>query len=405
MPDSISFQQPDVAPLDLSGANVLLNRPSPEGEPLDDPAAAVAAALASPLNFPPLQRAVTPDDRVALALAPGVPQAEAIIAGVVYALTEAGIAAGNITVLLDAAEARLPDRDVTAGLPDYLREEVRVFAHDPHQRDHLAYLAASEAGEAIYFHREIGDADLVIPIGPLLPAGVLGGRGISAGLYPTFADAAAQRRCFAASASDVTERRRHDKQSDEAAWLLGIMLTVGVLPASGTGVMQVLAGDPQAVSEQAERLAGQAWAFDVAAAADLVVASVEGGPEQQSWNNLARALHAAAAVVDEEGAIVLRSTLSQRPGSSMQRLGADLTSDETLQAILSDEFEDTLAASEFARVVQSHAIYLQSKLDAEAVESLGLAHVSSDEEIARLSQRRASCVCIGGAQFAVPKRA
>jgi len=58
----------------------------PRGRPLDDPAAAVAAALADPLDFPPLQRATTPGDRVVLAVDRGVPQLDAVVAGAVHAL-------------------------------------------------------------------------------------------------------------------------------------------------------------------------------------------------------------------------------------------------------------------------------------------------------------------------------
>ena len=55
----------------------------PRGQPLADPAAATAAALAEPLDYPPLAQSTTPGDRVVLALDRGVPQVAQVTAAVV----------------------------------------------------------------------------------------------------------------------------------------------------------------------------------------------------------------------------------------------------------------------------------------------------------------------------------
>jgi hypothetical protein len=54
--------------LDLPAENIVAVRRAPIAPPLADPAASVAAALEQPHGFPPLRRALTPDDHVAVAV-------------------------------------------------------------------------------------------------------------------------------------------------------------------------------------------------------------------------------------------------------------------------------------------------------------------------------------------------
>src|SRR5437899_1244946 len=75
---------------------------APRGDAVADPKAATSAALAKPLDFPPLRQAVIPGDRVALAVQGGVPQRAAVVAAVVADLIEAGVAADHICILHDA---------------------------------------------------------------------------------------------------------------------------------------------------------------------------------------------------------------------------------------------------------------------------------------------------------------
>ena len=71
----------------------------PRGEPLADLAAATTAALAEPIDYPPLARSTTPADHVVLALDHGVPQVAQVTAAIVDALVDAGVDPDGITVL------------------------------------------------------------------------------------------------------------------------------------------------------------------------------------------------------------------------------------------------------------------------------------------------------------------
>ncbi|MCA9269007.1 MAG: hypothetical protein KDA41_11080, partial [Planctomycetales bacterium] len=232
---------------------------------------------------------------------------------------------------------------------------------------------------------------------------VLGHSGVSVGLFPTFADEASQQRFFAiSSVDDQVHRKRREQEAEEAAWLLGVMLTVQTLPGGGDRLLQVLAGERNAVAARGGQLCEAAWAFDVERRASLVVASVAGGSEQQTWDNFARALHAARQLALPGGAIALCTELATAPGAALQRLAAGDTFDEALSELRRDRTADALPAAELRRALESHHVFLLSRLDADFVESLGVAPVESAEDIARLSTRHESCILLGAAQFAAP---
>ena len=87
----------------------------------------------------------------------------------------------------------------------------------------------------------------------------------------------------------------------------------------------MLAGESAAVAREGSRLCAEAWSYRVPACANLVVGTIEGDAAEQSWDNVGRALAAMAAVVDQEGAMVLCTDLSQRPGRASNGSSAPRT--------------------------------------------------------------------------------
>ena len=132
-----------------------------------DVAAATKSAIESPLDFPPLRQAVVPGDHVVLALGPGVPQADEIVAAIVPTLLEAGVAPKTSPCFALPVEIESAQPDPGSRLPESIRDSVQSITHDPAHQDELGYLAADPQGAPIYLNRHLCDADLVIPIGCL----------------------------------------------------------------------------------------------------------------------------------------------------------------------------------------------------------------------------------------------
>ena len=64
-----------------------------------DPAEATIAALAEPIEYPPLAAGIVPGDRVTIALDETTPCAAAIVRGAIKSLERAGVESDAITVV------------------------------------------------------------------------------------------------------------------------------------------------------------------------------------------------------------------------------------------------------------------------------------------------------------------
>ena len=170
----------------------------------------------------------------------------------------------------------------------------------------LSYLAADDKGDPIYINRHLVDADVVLPIGCMRLSSTPGYFGVNAAIYPTFSDTATIDRFRATDAdpsSDEVACRRRD--ADEIAWLLGVLLTIQVVPAAAGGVLHIVAGTADSVERRGAMLCKAAWEYEVPHRAPLVVAAIEGPDEQQTWENVGRAIAAASRVVADDGTIAL----------------------------------------------------------------------------------------------------
>jgi len=386
--------------IDVPADSILVDFSTPRGVPLDDPAAAVAAAVSAPLDFPRLQDATVPGDRIVLAVDRGVPQMPAVVAGVILTLIEGAAQPSDLEVVL-AAGADEAGQDPRSELPESLRNAMTVSHHDPNDRESLSYLAASKEGNPIYFNRTIGNADVVLPISTLRLDQALGYAGVHGGLYPTFSDDATQKRYRAPSSSDWSAlRRRRCEEAEEAAWALGVQFTIQVAPGACNTLLHVLAGDSQAVAKRGQELCVAAWFHEPPQRANLVVAAIEGGADQQTWENFGRALFAASQAVNDGGAIVICSSLRCRPGPALQRLMGMRDYGSLLHELRRDRSVDATPAALLAEALERVQVFLLSDLDEASVEDLGVGHVGSSEQLERLSRQFDSCILLGNAQHA-----
>jgi lactate racemase len=372
---------------------------TPRGEPVSDIGAAAIAALESPIDYPKLSQWAMPGDRVVVALDRGVPRMAEITAAVVDALIRAGVEPDGITILQSPA-----DRDAGVGDPrrlieSRLRERVARLIHDPADRKELAYLAADKAGEAILINRALHEADVVVPIGCLRGEQSAGYFGIHGAVYPTYSDTKTLQRfrSFGSLNGQGTRRRELTADVEHVAWLLGITFTVQIVPAGGEHVLHVLAGESEAVRRRAEVLHHAAWDSPVERQADLVVAAIEGGPGQQTWENLGRALQTAGNFLEEGGAIAVCCGLAAMPGPAMQHLVGESSREAALRHVGKERPVDALAAAQLVHALDRGKVYLLSQLEASVVEDLDMVPINNAEELVRLVHQHPSCILLSNA--------
>jgi lactate racemase len=374
---------------------------TPAGPSLDDPAAATAAVLGAPLEYPSLARSTTPVDRVVLALDQDVPQLAEVTAAVIAALVEAGIAPDGISVLQNRAEGAAEPGDACREVPAALRSRIARLSHDPSDRRQLAYLAASESGEAILVNRALHEADVVLPIGCLRGDESAGYFGIHGGIFPTFSDAKTARRFRAIGALNGRggQRRELTAEADHVAWLLGVNFTIQVVPAAGGHVLHVLAGESGAVRRRGKELYHAAWNCPVSARVGLVVAAIEGDAGQQTWENVGRALQAAGSFVEEGGSIALCTDLAASPGPALQQLAGTSSLEAALRQLGKERPVDALPAALLAHALQRGKVYLLSRLDSSLVEDLDVVPLAGPQELARLARQHRSGVVLANAPY------
>ena len=395
----------------------------PRGEVIDDPKQFLIESLADPIGFPPLVEATVPGDRVAIAVGRGIPQVAAIVAAVVETLASGRVEPADICVVLpnetdnddtnDGGEhhsARFDDvsQDIVALLPSQVGKAVTFELHDSSDQSQLCYLAATSDAKPIFFNRTICEADLVIPVGCLRPTGTLGYIDDAMGLFPTFADdETIHHFCMPSSWVSPAQREKHHERAGEAAWLLGVTFTVQVLPGAGDQLLRILAGEREAVFARGRVDLQTAWKCSVPCRSSLVVAAIEGGADQQTWENIGYALNAALNVVEDDGAVVICSELATRPGVTLQKIrGVDPDSHAELyeieQTLSKETHHDAVVATQLLAALGRVRVYLYSQLDEELVEELGIAPVSRIGEIANLCRRYPSCIALANAQRLVP---
>jgi hypothetical protein len=371
----------------------------------NEPASEAFNALQSPLDFPPLDAAIVPGDHVALAVDPNVPAIDDVIRGVVDALRRAGAGEIDVVVSDEANEKTLAS---IAQQAEQCEPPLRVIRHSGSQREDLRYLGADQSAEPIYLNRWLVDADFVLPIAAGR-AGDVDCESDLTGIFPAFADSRARRRFLTQRGESAPEGPVGFGSSEEPAWLLGIQLMMSVTANQRGLAGEIVAGTPDAIRKQ--RQPARRTPDDFPPSAPLVIASLDGDGQQQTWANAARAVNAASRYALPGGTIVLWSEIDEAMPEFCNNNDQPAADDPASHADSSRVPEDgeegfpvwnafEAPAKTLARVNEDFRLLIHSRLDPETIESMGFGVVSTAEELEHLSRAFDACGVIRAAQFA-----
>ncbi len=262
-------------------------------------------ALQDPADFPPLEAAIVPGDRVALAVDPNVPSVSQVVLGAIKALGQT--TAGAIDIVI-GDEARL---ETVAAIRDVADGQANVIVHHSSDRDALRYLAADDAADPIYINRHLVDADFVLPIVVGRPSDTEWQSDLT-GVYPAFADSASRSRHQTAQPTKDGE----DRSVPQTAWLLGVHIVVSVQATADGSIAKVVAGTPEAVCHELQQLSARSEKLQ--ALPSMLVISLDGDRQQQTWCNAARAIAAATRHVEPGSVVVLWSKIDSAIRANLQ---------------------------------------------------------------------------------------
>lgn len=356
--------------------------------------AAVDTALQSPLDFPSVEQAIVPGDRVVLAVDPSVPRMAEVVEQILSYFQRSGFSSKQFTVVV----AGHMQADAAA-LAKLVPDDVEIELHDADDQTKVAYVAANKQGEPIYMNRSLVDADVVIP--------VMCARGRTAidyegayGVFPLLTDRRTRGQFYSLrQLANPTEHERLTAWADEAAWWVGLLVAVQVVPAPDGGIARVLAGSPQPLEAAVQEAMKQVWHSSVDRTYDAVIALIDGGPAQQTWDSVARVLASATPLVSPDGALIVCTELSQRPGPALRKLKNTSRSEDSLaKQLSSDASDDALAAAVLLESLDTSHVYLLSDLPREVVEALGMSAIQNLQQAENVIHQRGSCLVIGSAQ-------
>lgn len=356
-------------------------------------------ALISPLDFPPLDQTVLPDDRVVLALDRGTPCAAEMVAEVCQALQGRGVSSGQMVVLQARPPAGVAAVDPRRLLPEEDQDQMGWVCHDPGDGKSHSYLATTARGERIYLARELVEADVVLALGGVGFDSLLGLKGTHSAFYPALSNQETIERArgeghWELEPDDVRPLRQ---TIDEVAWLLGSLFSVQAVPGAGGGAAEVLAGANESVMRRGRQLLHEYWRVPVPERVDLVVASVESDEGASTWEQVGAALAAAQRIVSRSGRIVLLSDLEQPLGPGLEILRSHESPRTAQGAIKKAAPFDLIPAMQVAGAIDWARVFFLSQLPEDTVDELGMAPLAAPHEAARLLQGDDSCVLLGSA--------
>jgi nickel-dependent lactate racemase len=364
---------------------------APQAPATADVPAAIRSALESPVDFPALWRALTPDDHVAIVVDERLPRLAELLTPLLEHVARAGVAPAAITLLCSPSAAR---QEWIDELSDAFAD-VQIEVHDPANRKKLAYLATTKKGRRLYLNRTAVDADQLVVLSRREYDPLLGYGGGAGAFLPALGDEETRAEMFgrAGPAIPGTERSPAYVEAQETSWLLGAPFYLHVIEGEGDSIAHVVGGVVE-TSSVSERLLDDRWRLTVGRRAEVVIAALGGDPTRQSFADLANAWNAAARVVKPGGQIVLLSQAAPMLAEGAQLLEQGEEAQDALALLEKHKTPDGIAARQWAQAALQAHLYLLSGLAEETAEALFATPLADVSQVQRLVAKCDSCLVL-----------
>lgn len=409
----LSFQVAEESLLHVHGQD------APQNLTLAQLPQAVFDALEHPIEFPPLRECLLDSDHLVIPIAPGIPHAETILRSVLEYVfgTSPEHQPLHVTILRTRSDeaAGIPSFDAilpheTPFSEDALRKKITIRTHHPDKKEEMALLGVDETNETLVIHREMFDAEFVLPIGFFLPKGTPGHFGIHTAVYPTFSDAQTHERFqnFGPQMHATQHELMHQLEHEisEATRQLGVLCMLQIVPGIPTlgtsNVVRVMAGDFRELESSGYSLYCELWTLLSERRLDVVLATMN-GPEAASWNQAILALeHASRLVRPETGIIVLASDLAAAAPEDLPRflqIYHQVQTPETAEKFIRREnLPDQPLALKLLQILTHYRVFFLSSMNGELLEELNVMPLEGAGELERLIANSGSLTILPDAQ-------
>jgi len=390
----VSFSYPDVPPLAIPDTNLMACLAPRVLEPSRPVADLVAEALDHPFASPTLEALASPSSRV-LILTDDITRqtpASEILPSVLRRLEGSGVRRENIRVLIAAGtHTRMNPQEVERKLGADVPKHYPVVIHHWRDEQNLREIGTTRDGTPVRIHRFLGESDLVMGIGQIVPHRVMGFTGGSTIVQPGVSGAAVTGYTHWMSAlypgAEILGIAENPvrKEVEEIARRAGLRFIVNVVMDGRARVLHVVAGEPVAAHREGALLSRAVYGAEQPALADIVVA--ESYPADYDLWQAAKGMYAAELAVRPGGVVVLvtpcpHGVSDEHP--EVERLGYHGYT-EVKAMVERREITDLVAAAHLVhvgRVIRDRAqgIMVSPGIGAAVQRQLGFRSAASPEE-------------------------
>ncbi len=348
---------------------------------LPDPVRALKHALEHPVDYPPLWRALTPDDHVAIVLDERTPHLVRLLVTILEHVQQADVSPSAVTLVCLPPSTGQPWLE---DLPDEFAD-VQIEVHQPGDRKKLSYLATTKGEQRVYLNRTAVDADQLIVLSRRTYDLRSGYGGAECTIYPALADQESQDVTLGGCSFEAPGDEPWPLRSEalEVSWLLGSPFLVQVIEGTKDTVASIVCG-PLDSSKHGQKMLDARWRVEVEQTPDVVLASIT-APDA-TFEDLARAFANAARVVKPGGVVVLLTEANPAlpPSTALLRRLEDAA--DSLKHLLRDQPDDMAAGYLWCQAALQARLFMLSGLDDEVVEELFCTPLQQAEQVQKLMQ-------------------
>ncbi len=310
----IQLSYPDVPPLEVPEANFLASLVPREVEPPKPIEVLVREALDHPIGSSRVEELASRTTRVLILVDDTTRQTPAwgLLPSVFRRLEQQGCPPKNVKILIaSGTHAPLSVQDLEKKLGPRIPHEYPVFIHHWKAEHNLQTIGATADGTPIRVNRLLGEADLVIGVGQIVPHRVMGYTGGGTIVQPGVSGGEVTGYTHWQSAlypgqeimgiADNPVRL----EVEHIARMAGLGFILNVVMDAQHRVIHVVAGDPIAAHRQGAEYSRVIYGVTQSALGDIVVA--ESYPTDTDLWVAAKGIYAAELAVREGGVVILVS--------------------------------------------------------------------------------------------------
>lgn len=308
----IPFSYSDVGPLEVPDSNFLAILEPRAIEPSDVPEELVEVALDNPIGSPKVEELVSPSTRVLFLVDDITRQtpAWALLPAVIRRMAQRGCPPANIKILIAAGtHARMSPQEIAKKLGPQIPQQHEVVIHHWQSDENLKQIGNTADGTPVRVNRLLGEADLVMGVGQIVPHRVMGFTGGATIVQPGVSGREVTgythwRSALVAGTEILGVVENPVRQEVEnIARLAGLRFIVNVVMDAQHRVIHIVAGDVVAAHRKGAELSLAIHGIPQPALADIVF--TESYPADYDLWQAGKGIYAAELAVREGGVVVI----------------------------------------------------------------------------------------------------